>query len=88
MTPEQETINNTLQVSIGKDISDIKASVTEIKSDIREIKNDFVNRREFNDALEVLREEMAPLRKFIFGLIAVVGLAVVGAILNLVLMKR
>ena len=37
--------------------SNIKTSIVEIKQDIREIKTDFVTRREFNDAMKVLREE-------------------------------
>lgn len=101
MSPEQEAVNNTLQLAIGKDISDIKASlavntsetsniksnISEIRQDIKEIKLDFVNRREFTEALETIRLEIAPMRKFIYGLIAVVLLAFIGAVINLVIMR-
>lgn len=66
----------------------IKTAISEIKTDIKEIKSDFVNRREFNEALASLREEIAPMKKFVYGLIGVVLLAVLGAIINLVIMNK
>lgn len=101
MTPDQENTNNIHQTAIIKDLSDIKASlavntaetstikdnIKEIKTDIKEIKSDFVNRREFTEGLQTLREEISPLKKFIYGLIAFVLLAFIGAVINLVLMK-
>lgn len=67
--------------------SNIKNDVKEIRLDIKDIKNDFVSRREFTDGLETVRQELSPLKKFIYGLIAVVLLAFIGAVINLVLMK-
>lgn len=68
--------------------SNIKTSVSEIKNDIKDIKNDFITRREFTEGLGTVRDELAPMKKFIYGLIAVVMLAVLGAIINLVLVNH
>lgn len=101
MTPDQEATSNLHQVAIQKDLSDIKASlavntnetgninksINRIESDIKDIKNDYVNRREFTEGLETVRSEVQPLKKFIYGLIAVVLLAFIGAVINLVVMK-
>ena len=64
--------------------ANIKASVAEIKSDMKEIKNDFVTRREFNEALKEVREQIKPLKKFLYGLISVVGVGIIGAVLKLI----
>lgn len=70
MDQEQTTATN--QAAVLKELSDIKASlavntnetqnikssIIEIKSDIKEIKTDFVNRREFNEAMKAIREEL------------------------------
>lgn len=101
MTPEQEQTNNLHQAAMQKDLSDIKASlavntsetanikanISEIKSDIKDIKQDFVNRREFTEGLETVRQEILPLKKFIYGLIGFILLAVMGALVNLILKK-
>jgi hypothetical protein len=65
--------------------ANIKGSVTEIKTDIREIKNDFVSRREFNDGLTAVREEITPIKKVVYGMVGLILLAVVGAIVQTVL---
>lgn len=68
MEPTAATTDAT--ATVLKELSDIKASlavntsetanikgnITDIKTDMREIKNDFVNRRELNDALIVIRK--------------------------------
>ena len=102
MADQAEEKTNGQHLAVLKELSDIKASiavnttetanikftVSEIKSDIRDIKEDFVNRREFNEGLKALRDEVAPLKKFVYGLIAVVMLSVLGAIINLFLMNN
>ena len=94
-----EATNDQGQVNIMKELSDIKSSlavntsetsnikanISEIKSDIKEIKNDFVARREFNEALVTIREEIAPLRKFIYAIISAFGLAIIAAIASLII---
>ena len=94
-----EATNDQGQVNIMKELSDIKSSlavntsetsniksnISEIKSDIKEIKNDFVARREFNEALSTIREEISPLRKFIYAIISAFGLAIIAAIASLIL---
>jgi hypothetical protein len=93
--------NQSQGAAILKELSDIKASLAvntnetaniksnmaEIKGDIKEIKNDFVSRREFNEALKEIRIQISPLRKILYGMIGVVGVAVLGAILRLVLIR-
>lgn len=85
--------------SILKELSDIKASlavntnetknikdnIAEIKTDMKEIKNDFVNRRELNEAIVAIYEQISPLKKIAYGLVGVVGIAVIGAVLKLIL---
>lgn len=63
----------------------IQRDINEIKGDVKEIKNDYVSRREFNETLKTLREEISPLKKFVYGIISVIGLAVIGAIIQLVI---
>lgn len=67
--------------------SNIKESIGEIKMNIKEIKSDFVSRREFNEGLTVINEQISPLRKIVYGMVGLMGVSVVGAILNLVLKK-
>lgn len=81
---ELSDIKSSLAVNTNE-TANIKGSVGEIKVDIREIKNDFVNRREFNDALGSLRQELSPIKKVVYGLIGVILLAVIGAIIQTVL---
>lgn len=73
--------------------ANIKASISEIKGDMKEIKNDFVNRREFNEGIKSVREEadaankavkadIQPLKKFVYGVISIMGAVILGALLN------
>jgi hypothetical protein len=101
MDDETTTRTDTNQSVLLKELSDIKASlavntsetanikgsITEIKSDIREIKADFVSRREFNDGLASVRAEIALPKKLVYGMVAVILLAVIGAIVQLVLIN-
>lgn len=81
---ELSDIKSSLAVNTSE-TANIKGSITEIKTDIREIKADFVNRREFNDGLGAIRSELNPLKKIIYGLVSVILIAVIGAIVQLVL---
>lgn len=65
--------------------ANIKGSVTEIKTDIREIKQDFVSRREFNDGLTAVRDEIGLLKKIVYGGVGLILVAVVSALVRLVL---
>ena len=75
--------------------ANIKANISEIKGDIKDIKLESVGRREFNDAMGTLRSEIAaaklalqeqvdPLRRFIYGIIAIVGATLIPSIINIV----
>jgi hypothetical protein len=85
---ELSDIKSSLAVNTSE-TANIKVSIIEIKNDIREIKNDFVNRREHTEALAnlgaSLREEISPLRKILYGVVALVGTALIGALMKLVI---
>ena len=81
---ELSDIKASLSVNTNE-TQNIKASISEIKVDIKEIKTDFVGRREFTDAINAIREQIQPLKKFVYGLVATIGIAVLGAILQQVL---
>lgn len=59
-----------LRLELKKDILDVK---TEIKSDIAEIKRSFV-----------LKAEFLPVKTIVYGLVAIILVAVVGAVVTLV----
>ncbi len=95
-----ETLQDlTSQPTVLRELSDIKSSlavntnetanmgknITEIKTDIREIKTDFVNRREFKEAIDDIHDQISPLKKWMYGLMSAIGLAVLAAILKLVI---
>ncbi len=82
--PAEQPPNAALNVKLDY----IQRDINEIKGDVKEIKNDYVSRREFNDTLKSLREEIAPLKKFVYGIISVIGLTVMGAIINLVINQQ
>lgn len=81
MPPQEQPPNSALDVKLDY----IKDDIKEIKGDIKEIKKDFVSRREFDEALGSIREEISPLKRFVYGIISVIGLGVIGALLQLVL---
>lgn len=90
---ELSDIKSSLAVNTNE-TSTIKNNINEIKGDIKEIKNDFVNRREFNEALKTLREEIKVgdtetkrIWKIIYFIIAPFGLAVIGSIISQVFNK-
>lgn len=87
---ELSDIKSSLAVNTSE-TKNIKETIGEIKTDVKEIKNDNVNRREFTEALTVIRDEMeekvSPLRKFIYGIIGIVGAAIIGGIMT-ILMKH
>lgn len=53
-TTTEQPNNAVLEVKLDY----ISKDITTIKADIKEIKNDFVARREFNDAIAVLRKQI------------------------------
>lgn len=85
--------------SLMKELSDIKASLAvntnetqnikksmdEIKSDIREIKNDFVNRRELNEIITAVYEQISPIKKAMYGVVSLIVLAVVSGVVKLII---
>lgn len=94
----QQGYHNTV---ILKELSDIKASlainttetanikqnIVDIKDNMREIKNAFVTQIEFKAALKTISEEISPLKKFVYGLVTTVGIAILVAVLRLVIVQ-
>ena len=73
------------QNSVDVKLDYIQRDLREMKVDIKDIKTDFVNRREFTEALNAIRDEISPLRRIIYGIVALMGVAVFGAIFKLVI---
>lgn len=80
---ELSDIKSSLAVNTNE-TANIKASIGEIKSDIKEIKNDFITRREMAEGMSLLREEIGPLKKIVYGCVALVLTGFVSAILILI----
>lgn len=80
MNPDVPT-NSVLEVKLDY----IQKDVLVIRQDVKDIKNEYVSRREFTDALTAIRDEFSPIKKFVYAIISILGLAVLGAILNLIL---
>lgn len=83
MEDNQQPPNSALDVKLDY----IQRDIGEIKRDIKEIKSDYISRREFEDVIKTVREEFAPYKKFIIAIISLFGVAIVGALLNLVIKK-
>lgn len=70
----------------------IQKAVTSIQIDVKDIKNDYISRREFTEALSAVRrefeEQVSPVRKFVYGIISVLGVAVLGGLINLLINKQ
>jgi predicted nucleic acid-binding Zn-ribbon protein len=81
---ELSDIKSSLAVNTSE-TSNIKVNMNEVKVDIKEIKNDKVSRRELNEAIKAINDELQPLKKFVYGLISIMGIAFVGAILKVII---
>lgn len=95
----EEQVSNYQSTAILKELSDIKSSlainttetanikqnISEIKNDMRDIKNAFVTQIEFKAEITKIKEELSPLKKFVYGLVTAVILSVLGAVLRLVI---
>lgn len=86
-------------VVIMKELSDIKSNlavntnetanmklvVNKIEASVSAIQSDFVSRREFNDRLTTIEEQISPLRRILYTTLGTAGVALIGAILKLVI---
>lgn len=80
---ELSDIKSSLAVNTNE-TANIKTSITEIKVDIKEIKNDFITRREMTDAVALISDQINPLKKIVYGCVAVILLGAIGALLSLI----
>lgn len=90
--PTDMPSNSILELKLTYIQNDLK----EIKNDVKEMKADYVTRREFDNALKrieevtdekivIINESIKPLRQFVYSLVAIFGVAVIGAILRQVI---
>lgn len=101
--PETKISLDTSNVnSILKELSDIKANLAvnsnetqnikttigEVKTDLKEIKNDFVNRRELGDILKPNMEDVALLKKIVYGMVSLILVSVLSAVIYSVVPHR
>lgn len=80
---ELSDIKSSLAVNTNE-TANIKSSITEIKADMKDIKNDFITRREMTEAIASLKEEVSPLKKIVYGCVALVLTGFVAGILALI----
>lgn len=80
--------NSILEVKLNY----IQKDIGEIKNDVKEIKNDYVSRRELNDILKTVREEMKSIRdkgdttrSILNWILTAFGLSMISAIAKLIL---
>lgn len=83
---ELSEIKSSLAVNTNE-TGNIKTSIEEIKTTVKEIKEDYPNRREFNEALKLLKNDIKPIQKFVYAIITFFGVAILGAIANLIIVK-
>jgi archaellum component FlaC len=81
---ELSDIKSSLSVNTNE-TQNIKSNISEIKTDIKEIKSDFINRREFKEAIDDIHEQISPLKKVMYSIMATIGIAIIGALLKLIL---
>ena len=85
---ELSDIKSALAVNTSE-TANIKATVGEIKMDVREIKNDFITRREANEKdterMKEINAKIDPLKRIVYGTVGIVGAAIVGGLIKLVL---
>lgn len=77
---------STIRISLTENTTEtrnIKSDISNIKDSIKEIRDNYIPRREFDDAFRTIREEISPLRRFVYGIIGTISLFFLGAILNL-----
>ncbi len=80
---ELSDIKSSLAVNTNE-TANIKSSISEIKSDMKDIKNDFITRREMTESMTLLREEVGPLKKIVYGCVGFVLIGFISAALVLV----
>lgn len=81
---ELSDIKTNLAVNTNE-TANMKVSLSKIETSVNAIQADFVSRREFNDRLTVVEEQISPLRKILYATLATFGLGIVGALLKLIL---
>lgn len=80
---ELSEIRTNLAVNTNE-TQNIKSTITEVKTSVSQIQQDFVSRREFNDRSSTIEEQISPLKKIVYGCVALVLTGFVSSILLLI----
>lgn len=68
---ELSDIKTNLAVNTNE-TGNIKASLGKIESSVSAIQADFVSRREFGDRIALVEEQISPLKKLVYGCVAII----------------
>src|SRR5689334_11465800 len=80
---ELSDIKSSLAVNTNE-TANIKQRVTELQVDVKEIKNDYIVRREFNEQVANLRDDISFFKKIVYAGFSVMGLAIASAVFKLI----
>jgi len=83
---ELSDIKTNLAVNTNE-TQNIKSTMAKVEASVNQIQSDFVSRREFNDRMTNVEDQISPMKKIMYGLMGTIGLAVLGAVLKLVIIK-
>ena len=82
---QQPVTDETAIAVMGTNIDYIKNDIADIKQSLKDMRQDYVSHTEFLDAIQSIKDQIKPLKEFIYGLVTLILLAVVGGILSLVI---
>lgn len=80
---ELSDIKTNLAVNTNE-TANMKTSLSKIETSVSAIQADFVSRREFNDRMTTVEEQMSPLRKIVYGCVALILVGFMGGIIALI----
>lgn len=79
---ELSDIKTNLAVNTNE-TGNIKASLGKIEASVNQIQAEFVSRREFNDRMTTVEEQISPLKKVVYGGVAIILTGFIGVLLTL-----
>lgn len=62
----------------------IKITLLKVENSVTQIQSDFISRREFNDRISTVEEQISPLKKVVYGCIALILVGFVSGLLVLI----
>lgn len=79
---ELSDIKTNLAVNTNE-TGNIKSSLSKIEASVNQIQAEFVSRREFNDRMTTVEEQISPLKKVVYGGVAIILTGFIGVLLTL-----